>query len=312
MIKTFNKVLETRKVPISFKTGVLTPVLKKGKDSTLCESYRGITVTPTLGKTFEYSLLWKLKLRNKTDLQFGFTESLNPIMASLLMSEAKCEKLQKNENIVIGIMDVQSAFDVVQHKILLDKLLNEEINPILWLIIKDLYSGLSTKTKWTGGLSESFSIHQGIRQGGILSTHLYKIFVQDLLLELENHCLGFQLGDIYIGTPTCADDIAFIESNNDNLQVMLNTIGRYANQHHYNIHPKKTKIIQYANSKANYKWYLNDKELCADEDAVHLGLIRSTKLECDKNIESRIESARRTQYGVVPLIRQSILRQSLL
>jgi hypothetical protein len=34
-------------------------------------------------------MLRKLKLTNVTDLQFGFTEGLNPIMASLLISEAK-------------------------------------------------------------------------------------------------------------------------------------------------------------------------------------------------------------------------------
>ena len=66
------------------------------------------------------------------------------------------------------------------------------------------------QVKWAGELSESFDILQGVRQEGILSTHLYKIFVQDLLLELESQCLGFQLGDIYIGTSTCADDIAFM------------------------------------------------------------------------------------------------------
>jgi hypothetical protein len=38
----------------------------------------------------------------------------------------------------------------------------------------------------------------------------------------------------------CADDIALIESNKDNLQIMINIIGRYAKQHHYRIHPMKT------------------------------------------------------------------------
>jgi hypothetical protein len=50
-------------------------------------------------------MLRKLKLTNVTDLQFGFTEGLNPIMASLLISEAKCEKKKnqkgKNRNTVM-------------------------------------------------------------------------------------------------------------------------------------------------------------------------------------------------------------------
>ena len=43
-----------------FKTGILTPVLKKSKDSTCLDNYRGITVTPILGKLFETILLPRL------------------------------------------------------------------------------------------------------------------------------------------------------------------------------------------------------------------------------------------------------------
>ena len=76
----------------------------------------------------------------------------------------KRKKLKKHNSINIGILDVQSAFDVVQHKILLDKLIDQSIHPTLWLIIKDLYSGLTSKVKWAGELSESFDILQGVRQ----------------------------------------------------------------------------------------------------------------------------------------------------
>ena len=54
-----------------------------------------------------------------------------------------------------------------------------------------MYSGLTTRVKWLGELSESFPVLQGVRQGGILSTHLYKMFVKDLLLELENAAVGY-------------------------------------------------------------------------------------------------------------------------
>ncbi|VDI58821.1 Hypothetical predicted protein [Mytilus galloprovincialis] len=140
----------------------------------------------------------------------------------------------------LATVHVQSAFDVVQHLILHDKTLDRNIHPDLWFVIKDLYSGLTSKVKWQGELSDSFNILQGVRQGGILSTHLYKIFVEDLLVELEKKT-GFSLGDIYCGTPTCADDIALISSNPAELQIMLNTIGRYANQHHYNITQQNRK-----------------------------------------------------------------------
>jgi hypothetical protein len=43
-----------------------------------------------------------------------------------------------------------------------------------------MYSGLTTRVKWKGELSNTYPVLQGVREGGILSTHLYKIFVQDL------------------------------------------------------------------------------------------------------------------------------------
>ena len=58
--KLFNSILLEKKVPANFKTGIITPVLKKGKGSTCMENYRGITVSATFGKLFEYTVLNKM------------------------------------------------------------------------------------------------------------------------------------------------------------------------------------------------------------------------------------------------------------
>ncbi|CAC5401880.1 unnamed protein product [Mytilus coruscus] len=55
----FNNIILKRTVPVSFKFGLLTPVLKKQKDPTVMGNYLDITVTPTTGKTFEYAFLEK-------------------------------------------------------------------------------------------------------------------------------------------------------------------------------------------------------------------------------------------------------------
>ena len=162
-----------------------------------------------------------------------------------------------------------------------------------------MYEGLTTKVKWMGGLSDSFQVKQGVRQGGVLSTHLYKLFVQDLLLELEHNAIGLHLGNIYVGTPTCADDVAFLESDRDKLQIMLNIISRYAKQHHYNIHPTKTKILDSEKSQAKYSWFLDGNEITASDQATHLGLIRSGNKEGEINVNERIKIARRTKYALL-------------
>ena len=72
--------LHTGIVPDYFSGGVLTPVQKSGKDPTVLDSYRGITVTPIIGKLFEKLLLLRLQESvnvNQSELQFGFTKDLS-------------------------------------------------------------------------------------------------------------------------------------------------------------------------------------------------------------------------------------------
>ncbi|CAC5391219.1 unnamed protein product [Mytilus coruscus] len=294
------KILQERKVPNDFKSGILTPVLKK--DPSIVNSYRGITVTPVLTKLHEFCILGKLFINSGTctDLQFGFTEGLWPLFASLISSECKCE-ISKSLSLYLATVDVQSAFDVVQHTIRLDKLLDRGTHTDIWLLIKDFYSGLTAKVKWQGEISESFNILQAVRKGGILSTHLYKIFVEDLLKELEENSLDFILDTIYCGAPTCADDVALLSSNPDELQVMLNILQRYANQHQYDIHPSKSKIIHYKSSKNSqtYSWNMSGNVISASEETVHLGIKRTPRKVCDINIEDRIKIARRTKYALM-------------
>jgi hypothetical protein len=165
LTKVFNEILASSKSPESFKSGILTPVLKRDKDPALVNNYRGITVTAMIGKTFENCLLEKLNLVNESELQFEFTKGLFPLIAGLLMSEAKYEISQVQKTLFIGLFDVQSAFDVVQHIILMDKLFDQTIPLALWSIIDDMYSGLTTRVKWKGELSNTYPVLQGVRQG---------------------------------------------------------------------------------------------------------------------------------------------------
>ena len=84
-----NYILHTRNVPDYFNGGVLTPVRKSGKDPTILDIYRGITLTPVIGKLFEKLLLLRLLESinlKQSELQFGFTKDLSPTMSLLIFS----------------------------------------------------------------------------------------------------------------------------------------------------------------------------------------------------------------------------------
>ena len=72
-----------------------------------------------------------------------------------------------------------------------------------------------------GDCSQSFPVAQDVRQGGILSMHLYKVCVNPLLNILKDKRLGFRLGTVYIGNPTVAGDVAYLSRLRHELQLMF-------------------------------------------------------------------------------------------
>lgn len=303
----FNKILYERKIPEQFKTGIITPICKKGKSNKLLDSYRGITVSSVLGKVFEHAMLEKIKpnLLEQSSMQFGFTKGLSPTMAVLLISEAVINARSTNQILYIAALDTQKAFDVVNHPILLEKLHDRGIPPEIWHLIQDMYQDLSSKVNWKGEFSQSFPVQQGVRQGGILSTHLYKVYVDNLLKQLEKSHLGVHIGTNFAGCPTCADDILLMANTDEDLQVMLNVVHNYSREHQYTIHPTKSAIIKKNINSSNNKrdilstFEMGSKEMVVVEELTHLGTIRSRQKESSLNIHNRISTARRTSYALM-------------
>ena len=298
----FNAILETGKIPETFKTGYITPVHKKGKDPQQVNNYRGITVASLLGKIFEYMLLQRLPDLNKdqSELQFGFTKNTSPNIAALIMSEAILDAKRNNSHLHIATLDSQKAFDVVSHSILLDKLYHTGANLQIWKLVKGMYEGLSSKVKWQGDYSNSFPVSQGVKQGGILSTHLYKLYINDLLLTLEDNNLGKYIGTHYSGCPTCADDLSLMSECTHDFQTMLNISHQYACDHRYTIHPEKSVVVTKGRNKKvlqeENSLTLSETQITIANSTKHLGLIRSVKQESKLNITERISVARKTLY----------------
>ncbi|CAC5363410.1 unnamed protein product [Mytilus coruscus] len=304
-LSLFNNIMQTGEIPKVFKTGILTPVHRKGKDSTLPTNYRGITVTSALGKVFEYALLDKmLDLNsNQSDLQFGFTQGLSPIMAALIVSEGTVHAKQQNLNMFLATLDSQKAFDVVHHMILMEKLFYK-LPADIWRVVQDLYSNMSSTIKWNSHLSKQFSINQRVRQGGVLSTHLYKLYINELPEELERRWLGLNTGLEYCGSPLCADDIVLMTTDETEIQAMLNIAYKFSCQHRYNIHPGKSTLIKterIKTSKQQHPITLGEKPIKEDQQTTHLGIIRASKNETKLNIQEHVSVARRTLYTLIPV-----------
>lgn len=164
---------------------------------------------------------------------------------------------------------------------------------------------MSSKVKWQNECSDSFPICQGVRQGGILSPYLYKLYVNPLLQELKSNALGAHIGSIYTGTVAVADDFLFMSNCPHEMQTILSLTNSYSGERRYKIHPTKSILVKRLTTKKSKltdidrKWYIGESEIKTDSQTEHLGIIRSDNKENQLNIDKKLSLARRTLYSLM-------------
>ena len=308
LVLLFNAILKSSHIPKSFKEGMIIPVPKKGKDHRLTDNYRGITITSIVGKVMEHIIQQRLRTQvehNQSKQQRGFTSGSSSTNAALIMTETIAEAVDDNKELFIASLDAKKAFDVVYQNAMLHKLFYDGLDPCLWNLMFEQYKNASSRVRWNGSFSRTFNLEQGVRQGSVLSTDCYKVFINGLLRTLENSAVGARIGDVYVGSPTCADDVLLAAESMTDLQFMLQVVTKFAAEHRYIIHPSKSTVLIYNSTTPLSVWQesqpfrLGDKPLEISSSCTHLGILRSTEKDQAKLVDERIQLARRTSYALM-------------
>ena len=292
-------------LPSALSTGLVTSIPKKDKDSRYPANHRGITITSIIGKAIEHAEVSKVSRviwSKQSHLQFGFTPSLSPLGASVIITEAVAQSHRSKLPLYIATLDAQKAFDTVSHEVLLHTLTSSGNLESLQAATKLLYAGLTSKVKWDDDYGDSFPIQQGVRQGGVLSTHLYKLYINGLLKELHRSNVGFKMGVHYFGSPTCADDVVLLANSPEDLQAQLNVVHRFAAERRYSINASKSGLLisgYVRNASKDSRWNMGGTEIPVLKELTHLGLTRVEDGSATSLVEARIRKGRRTLYALI-------------
>ena len=102
-------------------------------------------------------------------------------------------------------LDASKAFDHVDHHALFQKLLRRNLPPVVVRLLFFWYQKQSLQVRWQSTLSEPFGVSNGVRQGGVLSLILFTIYIDDLLLNLHQLCVGCFWNKHFVGALCYAD-----------------------------------------------------------------------------------------------------------
>ena len=295
-------------IPEQWKIGLVIPVYKgHPKNKSDPNSYRPITLLPVIYKVLERVILNRILDWIKTCLipfpneqQHGFRQNVGCSTASFTLHETIYANLEQNSNVYIAFLDILKAFDTVWHTGLMNKLYDFGINGSLHRLIFKSYQNICGTVVCNGYKSSVFPIHRGVRQGGVLSTFLYQLYLNDLLETLQRLNLGATVHMVYSGSPTLADDIALIATTPLNLQAMLDCCHEYSSRWKFNFSSSKSAVMIFGKKKQkDFRWTIGNEVVNISESYCHLGIPISDSLKHTEKIDRACQKGRNSLHGIL-------------
>ena len=189
------KVLSTGKVPEQWKVAKVLPLHKKGKLTDVA-NYRPISNLCSITKIFERLILGRLnyiETNENTSLtgdhQHGFKKGRSTVTTCLELQSKIAQSCDKQEYATVATVDMSAAFDVVDHDLLLKRLVMMGLPKQLTEILKDWLTGRYFYCDINGSSSCTIEINCGTVQGSILGPILYAMFtspVEDIVDDLSS------------------------------------------------------------------------------------------------------------------------------
>ena len=299
LCRIFNASFEQGKFPGIWKESYMFPVFKKG-DRQNVKNYRGITNLSAASKLFEIIVssvvLSQAKSYISTD-QHGFMPGRS-VNTNLLNFTSTCiTHMEQKAQVDVIYTDLKSAFDRIDHRILLCKLSRLGASPqfIKWL--SSYLCGRSLRVRLNSSISTPFSNKSGVPQGSNLGPLLFTLFFNDVALLLG---IGCKL--VY------ADDLKLylvVQSIEDcrRLQRLLDIFADWCRKNWFIISITKCHVMSFhrTTSPILFNYAIDDQMLERVNSVNDLGVVLDHKLNFNQNRSTIISRATR-QLGFIAKI----------
>jgi hypothetical protein len=265
--------------PQEMKQTVVRPVFKDGATNSPA-NYRPIANVSTFSKIYEHVFVSRLInfLFEKHLLcreQYGFVKGKNTTGAMVEFATNAITALDQKCKSIGIFLDLQKAFDCLDHKVLFDRLYSLGVRGVALNWIKSYLLNRTQTVQIENEKSEKLQLHFGIPQGSVLGPILFILYINSLTKNFPN-----------LQITMYADDIAllFQDKSMENLEIncylQLTQLYQYLNSNNLHVSPNKSKAIYFSNSGAldtGPLILMNDFELPLETSCKYLGLIFDEK-----------------------------------
>ncbi|GFR74930.1 retrovirus-related Pol polyprotein from type-2 retrotransposable element R2DM [Elysia marginata] len=227
-------------------------MLYKNSSSKECGNYRTIALISHASKILLIIILNRMKCKVEeelSDCQTGYRANRGTT-DMLFVLQIIIEKIRDgNEEGYITFIDYSQAFDSVIHSKLLDIMTEMGFPQHLISMIDSLYHNQKATIRWNNASCEPFNIEKGVRQGCILSPHLFNLYTEQIMKQADIDDMGINIGGRDITNLRYADDTALLSENLTSMKKILHRVNNAGQQAGLLLNAKKTKVMHKPASK---------------------------------------------------------------
>ena len=191
LIAIYNKIFDTGIYSPQWQSSTVLSFPKPGKNSTLEENFRPISLTSCVGKLMEKIINNRLTffLESNNHLppeQFGFRKMHSTIDALNRFTTDISKSLNQKNSVICVSFDMRKAYDTTWRYGILQNMYDIGLRGKLPEYIRCFLSNRLFKTKIGNTYSTYHTLDQGVPQGGVLSCTLFSLAINNILKIIPN------------------------------------------------------------------------------------------------------------------------------
>ena len=242
----WNNTMRQGVLPLEWKSAEVIPLAKVTPPESVENDARPVSLTPTavkLQESFIYKWVWDIVKDKINHNQYGCVKKSSTTMALVDLFDAWARETDVLKTTVrILMIDYRKAFDLIDHNIVLRKLLNYGVPPVLLSWISAFLENRLQCVRIGKERSGWLELNGGVPQGTKLGPLLYIIMINDLELDLP--LVKFMDDSTTYEVIHHKNSKAVSDMNQQGLAVSL-----WSKENNTQLNTKKTKEMQICFSK---------------------------------------------------------------
>jgi Reverse transcriptase (RNA-dependent DNA polymerase) len=294
----FNRIIQEGKIPVNWKSALITPVHKKGPKH-LIENYRPVSGLCSLSKLFERCILGLMDCSSiEGEHQHGFRRNHSTVTAMLEVQRVLASELDNRKMVLMYSTDLSAAFDLLRPGILINSI-KGKIPYLICRIIADFLSGRNYRVKLGNSVSSMYDLKVGCAQGSTLGPKLFAMYCGGLS-DIVNYPLVAYADDVYVMIPGDNPEELVSKGN-----TMLKSHVEWLNSVGMVVNVSKTEAVVFCKRDVSITLEVNGISFNTTSHMKVLGVLFDSRLNWSKHTDNVITKAKKSLFGL------RILRRNL-